>query len=183
MKDPFNKWYARGWRRAVDENGKTTMVYEGEYYTLGADKTALRRKKTEAALLFAIHALVYLASAVVVSDGAMWRWVGLFQILTLLPAIYLAMGTVRFCLGGEMLTYRDWHAGPVRLRRASAFSTALGAATLAAEIVYMVLFDCVLWRETLFAAEILVYTLAAMGIGRFCRRNHFRIIDPTKEEN
>lgn len=183
MKDPFNKWYAHGWRRAVDENGKATMVYEGEYYTLGLEKAALRRKKMEAAALFAVHAAVYLLGALVVSAGAMWRWVGLFQLLTLLPAIYLAMGTVCFCLGGEMLTYRDWHAGPLRLKRASAVSAALGAATLAAEVVFMALFDCVLWREALFAVEIIVYTLAAMGIGRFCRRNHFRIIDPTKEES
>lgn len=183
MKDPNSGWYARGWKRAKDENGKMTMVYEGEYYTLGLDKRALRRKKTTAAVLFGVHAAVYLASAVFVSPGAMWRWVGLFQILTLLPAIYLAMGTVCFCLGGEMLTYRDWHAGHLRLRRASAASCVLGAATLIAEIVYMAAFDCVLWREMLFAAQIIVYTLAAMGIGRFCRRNHFRVIDPTKEEN
>lgn len=183
MKDPNERWYARGWVREKDERGKVRMVYRGEYYTLALAKPALRKKKLALAALFSVHAAVYLLSAVAVSPGAMWRWVGLFQILTLLPAIYLAMGTVRFCLGGERLTYRDWHAGPLRLKRASALSTVLGAATLAAEIVYVIAFDCVLWREALFAAQIVAYTLAAMAIGRFCRRNHFRIIDPTGEEN
>lgn len=159
------------------------MVYAGEYYTLGPDKAALWRAKATAAALSAVFVAVYLVSAVFVSPGGMWRWNGLFQILTLLPTVYLAMGTVRLCLGGEELTYRDWRAGPVRMKRSAWVGAVLGVVTLGMEIVYMLRFDCTLARELLYAAEIVVYTLAAVGIVHFCRAHPYRVIEATEKED
>ena len=90
MKDPINGWYTRGWRRRTDpDSGRVRMVYEGEYYTLDPGCPMPRVKRGTAAAC-ALYTVVYLLSAVFVSEGAMWRWVGLFQILTLVPLIYFS---------------------------------------------------------------------------------------------
>lgn len=180
MKDPMNSWYMRDWRK-VSENGKTRYEYVGEYYGYGLEGKALRRIKLGLAGGCALFVAVYLLSAVVVSEGAMWRWVGLFQILTLLGAIYLSMAVGRICLSGEKLTYRDYHAGPLRLKKASLACVILSGLTLLAEVVYIIVFPCRPGRELLFVAEILVYTAVAAGLVRFCRKNPCEMVERPKE--
>lgn len=178
MRDPGNGWYMRGWKRVPGGDGqKTHFVYEGEFYGCGRSGKSLRRMKIALAAAGTLFAVVYLLSALVVSEGAMWRWVGLFQILTLLGVIYLVMAVGRICLSGERLTYRDYHAGPLRLKKAALACVIFSALTLGAELLYMLLFSCDIGRELIFVAEILIYTVIAGGLLRFCRKNPWQIVD------
>ena len=175
MKDPINGWYTRGWRRSTDpDSGRVRMVYEGEYYTLDPGCPMPRVKRGTAAAC-ALYTVVYLLSAVFVSEGAMWRWVGLFQILTLVPLIYFILGTVRLCLSGERMTFRDYHAGPLRLRKAAGWCTIFGLCTLGAELVYILLLAGAIGRELLYVLEILVYTAVPAGVRHYFRRVPCRI--------
>lgn len=180
MKDPMNGWYMRGWRK-VSENGKTRFAYEGEYYGYGLEGKALRRMKLGLAGACALFTAVYLLSALLVSKGAMWRWVGLFQILTLLGCIYLCMAVGRICLSGAKMPYRDYHAGPLRLKKASMACAVLTGLTLAAELVYIALFPCDLGRELIFVAELGVCLLAAVGLVRFGKRRPCEMVEGPKE--
>ena len=177
----MNGWYSRGWRKVPDGKGKTRFEYIGEYYGYGLEGKALRRMKLGLAGAFALFGTVYLLSAVLVSEGAMWRWVGLFQILTLLGAIYLCMAVGRICLSGAKMTYRDYHAGPLRLKKAAWACAILGGLTLLAELVYILAFPCHVGRELLFVAEILVYTAVAAGFVRFGKKHRCEMVEGPKE--
>ena len=181
MKDPMNSWYTRGWQKVPDGRGKTRMEYIGEYYGYGLDEKALRQMKLGLAGACALFVVVYLLSAVLVSEGAMWRWVGLCQILTLLGAIYLSMAVGRICLSGAKMTYRDYHAGPLRLKRASWACAILSGLTLLAELVYIVVFPCRVGRELVFVAEILVYASLAAGFVRFGKKHRCEMVEGPKE--
>lgn len=169
MKDPMNSWYMRGWQK-VSENGKVRFEYKGEYYGYGLEGKALRRMKLVLAGTCALFAAVYFLSALLVSEGAMWRWVGLFQMLTLLGCVYLCMAVGRICLSEARMPYRDYHAGPLRLKKASVVCAVLSGLTLAAELVYIVSFPCSVGRELIFVAELVVCLLAAVGLVRFGKR-------------
>lgn len=182
MKDPMNHWYSRDWRKVpADEKGKTRFEYVGEYYGYGLEGKALRRMKLGLAGACALFVAVYLLSALVVSEGAMWRWVGLFQILTLLGAIYLCMAVGRICLSGERMPYRDYHAGPLRLKKAAWACAILSGLTLLAELVYIVVFPCRVGRELVFVAEILVYAAVAVGFIRFGKKRPCTMVEEPKE--
>ncbi len=182
MKDPMNRWYSRDWRKVPgDGKGKTRFEYIGEYYGYGLEGSALRRMKLGLAGACALFVAVYFLGALVVSEGAMWRWVGLFHILTLVGAIYLCMAVGRICLSGEKMTYRDYHAGPRRLKWASWVCAVLSGLTLGAELVYIVVFPCRLGRELVFVGEILVCTLVAAGFIRFGKKHRCDMVEGPKE--
>lgn len=180
MRDPVNGWYMRGWRK-VSVSGKTRFEYEGEYYGYGLEGKALRRMKLCLAGACVLFVAVYLLSAILVSEGAMWRWVGLFQILTLLGAIYLCMAVGRICLSGEKMPYRDYHAGPLRLKKAAWACAVLSGLTLLAELVYIVLFPCAVGRELVFAAELMVCLVIAAGFIRFGEKYPCEMVEGPKE--
>lgn len=182
MKDPMIRWYSRDWRKVPgDGKGKTQFEYIGEYYGYGLEGKALRQMKLGLAGACVLFVAVYLLSAILVSEGAMWRWVGLFQILTLLGAIYLCMAVGRICLSVEKMTYRDYHAGPLRLKKASMTCAVLSGLTLLAELVYIVVFPCHVGRELVFVAEILVYTAVAAGFVRFGKKHPCEMVEGPKE--
>ena len=180
MKDPMIGWYMRDWRK-VSENGKTRFEYVGEYYGYGLEGKALRRMKLALVGACILFVAVYLLSAVLVSEGAMWRWVGLFQVLTLLGCLYLAMAVGRICLSGPKMTYRDYYAGPLRLQKASMACVVLTGLTLAAELVYMVRFPCDLGRELVFVAELGICLFLAVGCVRFGKRCPCEMVEGPKE--
>ena len=180
MRDPMNGWYMRDWRK-VSENGKTRFEYVGEYYGYGLEGKALRRMKLCLGGGCALFVAVYLLSALIVSAGAMWRWVGLFQILTLLGCIYLSMAVGRICLSGEKIPYRDYHAGPQRLKKAAWACAVLSGLTLLAELVYIALFPCAIGRELIFVAELVVCVLIAAGFIRFGKRYPCQMVEGPKE--
>lgn len=158
----LNNWFFRGWVRVPIEGTKRfSMEYVGEKYGYSLDPAPYKAFKRRRVLVFAADAALYLAGALAVAKGAMWRLVALPQILTLVALIWLGMGVGRTALSPERFSYRDYRAGAVRTMRSAWAAAVLTALTLAAEIGFLILFagQYRLWRELIFVGELV------LGIG------------------
>jgi hypothetical protein len=134
-------WYLRSWayedRLRPDGTKARELVYQGEYYhVVGKSGTLLPLK------------LGYLASAVVLwlvlavllthfSRGASLFFVGGPCGITLIPAIYLAIGCIQLLRVPEKMTYRDVQASYRRIRLASKWAVGLMAVCLVGEVFYL----------------------------------------------
>ena len=125
-------WYFHGWERRTDENGRSAFVYTGEYYTLpgGSPKTA-------AGVLTGALAVVYLTTALLPSEGGMWRIAAVPQLLALIPLIYLILGCVCLFRSKQPMTYRDWYASWRRMRVSAAAGFILTACMTAVQLVFL----------------------------------------------
>ena len=130
-------WYFQGWERRTDENGRSTLVYTGEYYALpGGMKTA---RSVCVPLSLAVVA-AYLILALNPSPGGMWRIAALSQLPEIIPLIYMLMGLVKLLTVKEPMTYRDWRASWRRLGIAAIASAALTACMVLTELAYIVMY-------------------------------------------
>lgn len=155
MKQPH--WYLRNWeyenRVAPGGEVRRELVYRGEYYRLAPD--ALPAGRLKAAYL-ALSLLLCADLGVLlthVSRGACLFFVGGAAALTLIPALYLAIGCFKALGAPERMTYRDLRSSYLRIRTASKWVLPLMSVCLAGELFYLVFrlangLD-VLWRTEL----------------------------------
>ncbi len=135
-------WYLRGWeyeqRTQPDGSVRQELVYKGEYYQIRTGGKGLAGIKAAyvaaAALLWAVLAVlqthIYRSETLFFEEGAC--------ALTLIPAIYMAIGSVRALGTHPPMTYRDMRASFGRIRTASKWCLALMAICLAGELFYLV---------------------------------------------
>lgn len=127
-------WYFQGWERREDENGKSAMVYTGEYYTFPG---GLSGAKPPCLLMTAGLLALYLLVAFFPSEGGMWHFAAIPQLLELIPLIYLVMGGFRLLRAKEPMTFRDWYASLRRMETSALWSSVLTAFMAAMEIIYI----------------------------------------------
>ena len=127
-------WYFQGWERRTDENGRKQFVYTGEVYTFPGD---LKRFRSICAGLIEALIALYLLVALLPSEGGMWHYAAIPQLLEPLPLIYLLMGLVCLFRAKEPLTFRDWYASWRRLKYASIAGTVITACMALVELAYM----------------------------------------------
>ena len=182
MKDRLNGWYMRSWQRVARSDGKGfDFEYVGELYGFARPTEQVKRLKRLLLVGYVALVAVYLLAALVPSAGAMWRWVGLPQMLTLIPLIYLGMSVVRLMLCGEKFPYRDYHAGFLRLKKSCVASLVLLSATLLSELIFTVLYAENAGRELPFVAELaLCIGLCAAGLAA-AKRFPCVIVEKPKE--
>jgi len=136
-------WYLEGWeyREQIGKNGKPkkVLVYTGKYYTLGPDKKKRRRLKT-AVLALGLLAVALLAFLGIWGCGGLETiYVGAPFYVTILPAIYILMGSVVYAWAPEEMTYRDLCASERRLKRSTTFAAVLLGISVAGQVVFVIL--------------------------------------------
>lgn len=127
-------WYFRGWERQPDGQGKTKLVYVGEYYRFPG---GVKRPKIVCGALTAALTALYLIVALRPTAGGMWHIAAIPQLLALIPLIYLIMGAVCLAFAPEKLTYRDYHASWRRISRSAVGCVVITGAMAAVELVYI----------------------------------------------
>lgn len=151
-------WYFQGWERRERSDGKTDLVYTGEYYALPAGKPA-------AVLggLTAAHIAVYLTAALLPSPGGMWHIAAVPQLLELIPLIYLVIGLCCLLRAERPMTFRSWYASWRRMRVSAVWSIVFSALMSAAELAYLFAGEELsLWVELSFLARTLI--LCGLGV-------------------
>lgn len=140
MKAPH--WYLRNWEyeARMGKNGqvRSELVYKGEYYRLAPSAMAPGRLK---GLYFVLAMLLCLDLALLLthfSRGACLFFVGGAAGITLIPTIYLVIGSVQALRTPEKMTYRDLRASFLRIRMASKWILGMMALCLAGEIVFLI---------------------------------------------
>ena len=132
-----NDWYFRGWEKKKGPNGKTTLVYTGEYYSF---KDGIAPLKKTCGVLTVLLIVFYALVAFFPSEGGMWRFSAIPQLLELIPMLYLIIGTVNLLrVKGERMTFREYYGSWHNIRWTVWGSTALTALMCAAEVVYLCL--------------------------------------------
>lgn len=134
-------WYLRSWeyedRCRPDGTRDRVLVYKGEYYRIGAGKRSLHGLKAAYAILAALLWAVLAVLLTHFSRGASLFFVGGACGLTLIPAIYLAIGCISAVGAPSLMTYRDMRASYHRIRSASKWILGLMAVCLAGEVFYL----------------------------------------------
>ena len=152
-------WYFQGWERGPDGE----LRYAGEYYTLPTG-----RPKTVTVVLSGALFVLYLLTALLPSEGGMWRVAAVPQLLELIPLIYLVMGAVRLCVAKSPMTYRDWYASWRRMKTSSAWSIGFTAAMALAELVFFFAAErSDTGQELSFLTRILGCAALSFGLYRF----------------
>ncbi len=126
-------WYFQGWERQTDESGKTRFVYTGEHYSFPGGIAPVRRRT---ACLGAALTALYLPVALLPSEGGMWRYAAIPQLLEIIPLIYLLMGVVCFMRAKEPLTFRDYYASWRRVKIAAYWSAGFTVLMALTELCY-----------------------------------------------
>lgn len=105
----MSEWYFEGYEvKTVTENGKKKKVYgeyKGKYYSLGMDAAALKRFRIQHFLLCILYLAIYLFISLRPSYAAS-TWPGMFNLLNLIPIIYLIIGSVYFLMAKPEMTIR-----------------------------------------------------------------------------
>ena len=134
-------WYLRGWEyeQQTQPDGKVrqVLIYHGEYYwTAGGTAPGYLRwiYLASAVLLWAV--LIILLTHI--SRGASLFFVGGACALTLIPAIYLAIGCIQVLRVPVIMTLRDMRSSYYRIRLASKWILALMLICLAGELFYLI---------------------------------------------
>lgn len=134
-------WYLRSWeyeeRLNPDGTARQELVYKGEYYHISGISGCAGLKAAYlslTALLWAVLALLLTH----ISRGASLFFVGGACGLALIPAIYLAIGSIRLIGLPRIMTYRDVHASFHRIRGAAKWILGLMSVCLAGELFYLV---------------------------------------------
>ena len=161
-------WYFQGWERR-ERDGKTELVYTGEYYTLpGGDVSAKARCVGLAAALAAVYAVVALCP----SAGGMWHIAAIPQLLELIPLVYLIIGAVCLLVTAQPMTYRGWYTSWRRMRCASAWSFGFTAVMTLVQLVYILaLGEGTLGRELLYLAGVVVCAALSLALVLYFRKN------------
>ena len=159
-------WYFQGWERRETADGKSPLVYTGEYY-----RPAPGLRPAAPLLAFGLAAL-YLLVALVPSPGGMWHYAAIPQLLEIIPLIYLILGAVCLLRAGDALTYRDWYASWRRMTHAAAWSLGFTGLMAAVEIAYLVLAPepPVFSRELPYLAGELACAALSLVLLRFLRK-------------
>ena len=152
-------WYFQGWERGPDGSFR----YTGEYYTLPAGKP-----KTVTLCLGGALCAVYLLTALLPSEGGMWRIAAVPQLLEIIPLIYLVIGAVCLLRADDPMTFRDWYASWRRMKSSAAWSLVFSAAMTLAELAF--LFAAKGYRlgpELLYHARVLCCAALSFCLHRF----------------
>ena len=164
-------WYFQGWERRVDDDGKKTFVYTGEYYGFPGGAKPL---KIPAAVLIAALLGMYLLVAFLPSPGGMWHYAAPPQLIEILPLVYLAIGAVQFLRAPERMTYRAFHTSWLRIKRASLWSLILTGCMVLAEIIYLFAVpEAELSRELLYLLGELACAALSAALCLFVRRHPY----------
>ena len=152
-----------GWERGPDG----ALRYAGEYYTLPEG-----RPKTVAAILSGALVILYLLTALTPSEGGMWRFAAVPQLLELIPLVYLVMGTVRLFRAKSPMTYRDWYASWRRMKTSSAWSLVFTAAMILAELAFFFAAEKPnTGHELFYLVRILCCAALSFGLYRFLSKH------------
>ena len=152
-------WYFQGWERGPDGE----LCYTGEYYALPAE-----RPKTVTLCLSGALCVLYLLTALLPSEGGMWRIAAIPQLLELIPLIYLVMGGVRLLRAENPMTFRVWYASWRRIRTSALWSLVFTAAMAAAELAFLFAAEKPdVGQELLFLARVLGCAALSFGLYRF----------------
>ncbi len=149
-------WYFQGWERQVDANGQKQFHYTGEYYSFPGGTKAL---KGPCGAMTAALTVLYLIIAFLPSAGGMWRIAAIPQLITIVPLLYLIMGTICLLRAPERLTYRDYHTSWRRMKGASVCCVITTGAMVIVEIVFL----CLGMSEVGTIGREILYLLGELG--------------------
>ena len=128
---------------------KPVARYRGKYFRVDA-----ARKRTAVGrlwLCFGAALALFLLAGLVPSWSSLCGYVAPWYMLSLLPLLYLLMGTVRITRMKERLTEVDLHDGPGYVKNAGIGLLGLGAAWAVADAVFLLCSRPAPWgQEALF---------------------------------
>ena len=129
-------------RTVLKENGKekSEFVYTGDYYRIDMDKAGLRKIKIKAISFLAAFIAMFIAAGVMHSLGNTYGWTGIASMVMLIPAIYWAIGTVRFVTAGEFMESRKVYYGKNRMQRSLTGVRVLAACQIIVEIISVIVY-------------------------------------------
>lgn len=129
-------WYFQGWEKRPDESGKNRFIYTGEYYRFDGSIATVRIVSVGLSVLLCA---LFLYLSFHPSNGGMWRFAAIPQLLELIPLLYLLIGAVQLLLVREPLTFRDYYASWRRMLISAYWSIGFTALVVLAELAYLVL--------------------------------------------
>lgn len=105
----MSEWYFEGYEiKTVTKNGKIKKVYgeyKGKYYSLGMDAAVFKRFRIQYFSLFILYLALYLFISLWPTYAAS-TWPGMFNLLNLIPVLYLIIGSGYFLMAKPEMTVR-----------------------------------------------------------------------------
>lgn len=180
----YQHWYIRGWvyEDTLDSSGvvRRELKYRGEYYRPSCSQIRFFHYKILFSVLFAVICLIYVMYSIRGSSGGRTVYAGAGCILAIVPLIFLGMGTLSLWSAAYKMPFRNYYAGVLRTKVASAVTAALLGFSAVGQAVFMVIHkneaELNWWDEWFWLGGCFVCAAMSMGIFSTLCRIHFEIL-------
>lgn len=179
-------WYFEGYEiKTVVKNGKTKRVYgdyKGKYYSLGMDAAELRAFRILYYSLCAIYLAVYFFISLQPSYAAA-TWPGMFNLVNIIPIIYLIIGSVYFITAKPEMTLRTVYSSVKTIIRSLYAILIFSILTVVSDIYVAGKTGDIFGENTVFLAGSLVCAAITVVLVMMWRRHPCEEVNVKKDKS
>lgn len=174
-------WWLEGWQyeSSLGANGKPQkkLVYTGEYYDFPVAGKGLRRLKAAMCGLCLVALCAYILSFTLFQSGAARIFVGACM-LSVIPLMYLLIGTGCLIPVKFRLTYREYRGSVVRIRWTGISLAVLEGVGVLGELLHLLSGPEILSTELMWLSATVLCCMCGLGLAWLEHRFRPRLVPP-----